>query len=63
MPHEMIKFTKKVSSILLKNTTGFIKKITMYDSVCFFFFFFVVVFLFFIIIIIICNRSRQLVPI
>ena len=42
MPHEMNEFTKKVSSTLLKNTTGFVKKITMSDSVCFFgvFFFF-----------------------
>ena len=27
MPHEMNEFTKKVSSTLLKNTTGFVKKI------------------------------------
>ena len=40
MPREMNKFTKKVSSTLLKNTTGFVKKITMSDSVCFLFIFF-----------------------
>ena len=39
MPHEMNEFTKKVSSTLLKNTTGFVKKNTMSNSVCSFFLF------------------------
>ena len=34
MLHELNEFTKNVSSALLKNTTGFVIKFTMSDSVC-----------------------------
>ena len=45
MSHEMNEFTKKVSSTLLKNTTGFVlKKIQCLTASVFFFFFYFILF-------------------